>query len=492
MPVRIIPKSARIDHKKIARQELRSVCSAKNPIRPKVRRLSRDDLRSLCRSTTSSRAEIKHVSHDDLKSIDNNKRISIRKNQVLPKSEDNSQTKKDESSKITEQPKKRSFYQRKGGILFKIGVVAVILLLIGAVIFLLIKTLQSNTSSSNANTNSNTTTSIINITTPTSSISSTTTATFLYRWNVTGTTVAGTGSSITTAAADQLDHPFSLALDSSNILYIADQQNNRIQKWILGAMTGTTIAGDSGGIAGTNSTEFYQPSGIVLDSSGGIYITDTSNNRVQYWSNGAVSGTTVAGIQGSTGSANNLLVDPFGIALDSSSGTLYIVDQSNSRVMSYLSGAPSGTVVAGGNGLGTGSTQLNYPVGLYFDSSSNSLIIANAGSNNIVRWVIGATNWVLVAGSSTGTSGSSSELLNYPVGVTLDSLGNLYVADRDNHRIQLFLAGQTNGTTIVGVSGQSGSNNTFLYKPCAVILDSQRNLYVADTYNNRVQQFIRY
>ncbi|CAF0735427.1 unnamed protein product [Adineta steineri] len=318
------------------------------------------------------------------------------------------------------------------------------------------------------------------------------TATFLYRWNVTGTTVAGTGSSITTAAADQLDHPFSLALDSSNILYIADQQNNRIQKWILGAMTGTTIAGDSGGIAGTNSTEFYQPSGIVLDSSGGIYITDTSNNRVQYWSNGAVSGTTVAGIQGSTGSANNLLVDPFGIALDSSSGTLYIVDQSNSRVMSYLSGAPSGTVVAGGNGLGTGSTQLNYPVGLYFDSSSNSLIIANAGSNNIVRWVIGATNWVLVAGSSTGTSGSSSELLNYPVGVTLDSLGNLYVADRDNHRIQLFLAGQTNGTTIVGVSGQSGSNNTFLYKPCAVILDSQRNLYVADTYNNRVQQFIRY
>ncbi|CAF0757588.1 unnamed protein product [Adineta steineri] len=492
MPVRIIPKSARIDHKKITQQELRSICSAKNSIRPKVRRLSRDDLRSLCRSTTSSRAEIKHVSHDDLKSIDNNKRISIRKNQVLPKPEDNSQTKKDESSKITEQPKKRSFYQRKGGILFKIGVVAVILLLIGAVIFLLIKTLQSNTSSSNANTNNNTTTSIINITTPTSSISSTTTATFLYRWNVTGTTVAGTGSSITTAAADQLDHPFSLALDSSNTLYIADQQNNRIQKWILGAMTGTTIAGDSGGIAGTNSTEFYQPSGIVLDSSGGIYITDTSNNRVQYWSNGAVSGTTVAGIQGSTGSANNLLIDPFGIALDSSSGTLYIVDQSNSRVMSYLSGASSGTVVAGGNGLGTGSTQLNYPVGLYFDSSSNSLIIANAGSNNIVRWVIGATNWVLVAGSSTGTSGSSSDLLNYPVGVTLDSLGNLYIADRDNHRIQLFLAGQTNGTTIVGVSGQSGSNNTFLYKPCAVTLDSQRNLYVADTYNNRVQQFIRY
>ena len=98
------------------------------------------------------------------------------------------------------------------------------------------------------------------------------------------------------------------------------------------------------------------------------------------------------------------------------SGTLYIVDQSNHRVMSYLSGASSGTVVAGGNGQGTSNTQLYLPVGLYFDSSSNSLYIANAGANNIVRWVLGATNWILVAGSISGLNGNSSSLLEYPVG----------------------------------------------------------------------------
>jgi sugar lactone lactonase YvrE len=197
-------------------------------------------------------------------------------------------------------------------------------------------------------------------------------------------------------------------------------------------------------------------------------------------------------LTGSAGPANNQLTDPYGIALDPGSGTLYIVDQSAHRVMSYLSGASSGTVAAGNNGQGTSNTQLYLPVGLYFDSSSNSLFIANAGANNVVQWVIGATSWTLVAGSITGTSGHTSTLLNYPIGITLDSIGNVYVADRNNHRIQLFLSGQSNGTTIAGVTLTSGANSTLLFNPCAVALDAQLNLYVADTYNNRVQQFIRY
>ena len=195
---------------------------------------------------------------------------------------------------------------------------------------------------------------------------------------------------------------------------------------------------------------------------------------------------------GSGGNGNNELAAPFGITRDPSTGTLYISDQSNHRVMQYLSGALSGTVVAGGNGPGTSNTQLNLPVGVYFESSSNSLIIANAASNTIVRWVIGASSWTLIAGSAGGNSGNTSMLLNYPMGVTLDSMGNVYVADRNNHRIQFFPAGQSNGTTIAGISGKSGSNATMLYKPCSVTLDAQLNLYVADTYNDRIQQFIRY
>ncbi|CAF3725747.1 unnamed protein product, partial [Rotaria sp. Silwood1] len=127
-----------------------------------------------------------------------------------------------------------------------------------------------------------------------------------------------------------------------------------------------------------------------------------------------------------SGSAANELYDPYGIARDASSGTLYISDYSNHRVMQYLSGASSGTVIAGGNGPGTGSTQLNGPFGIYFDSVSNSLVIANRGANNIVRWVIGASTWTLLAGNSGGLSGSSSTLLNGPCSVTLDSMGNIF------------------------------------------------------------------
>ena len=76
-------------------------------------------------------------------------------------------------------------------------------------------------------------------------------ANLLLHWNATGTTVAGVTSSAGTAM-NQLDRPFSIALDSSNTLYIADQQNNRIQKWLSGASTGTTVAGQSSGTSGTN------------------------------------------------------------------------------------------------------------------------------------------------------------------------------------------------------------------------------------------------
>ncbi|CAF3965807.1 unnamed protein product, partial [Rotaria sordida] len=195
-------------------------------------------------------------------------------------------------------------------------------------------------------------------------------------------------------------------------------------------------------------------------------------------------------LTGIMGTGNNQLTNPFGMARDPSLGTLYIADQSNHRVMSFLAGASSGTVAAGDNGQGINNTQLNYPVGVYFDSSSNSLIIANTGANNIVRWMIGASSWTVVAGSIFGLSGNTTTLLNYPVGVILDFMGNVYVADRNNHRIQFFLAGQSTGTTIAGQTSISGNNPTLLNNPYSMVLDAQLNLYVADTYNHRVQKFM--
>ena len=154
-----------------------------------------------------------------------------------------------------------------------------------------------------------------------------------------------------------------------------------------------------------------------------------------------------------------------------------------------LNSSTGGVVVAGGNGGGFGNTQLNFPMRLHFDASSNSLFIANYIANNIVRWVLGASNWTLVAGSSIGTPGSTSALLHSPCDVTLDSMGNVYVADKSNQRVQFFLAGQSNGTTIAGVTSIGGPAANQLSGPESVLVDSQFNLFVSDTYNSRVQRF---
>jgi hypothetical protein len=160
--------------------------------------------------------------------------------------------------------------------------------------------------------------------------------------------------------------------------------------------------------------------------------------------------------------------------------------------MRYLLNNSSRTVVAGGNGNGINSTKLSVPYAAFYDSSSNSLLIANFGGNNIVRWVLGASNWTLVVGSQSGTAGKTSTLLDGPTDVMLDPMGNMYVADRTNHRIQFFLKGQSNGKTIAGITGKSGNNSTMLHYPNSVALDNQLNLYVADYYNHRIQKFLRY
>ena len=192
---------------------------------------------------------------------------------------------------------------------------------------------------------------------------------------------------------------------------------------------------------------------------------------------------------GSNGSLINELNQPRGLALNPISGELYIVDYNNHRVVGYLSGTPN--LVAGGNGPGSLSTQLYYPAGLTFDVSSNSLYILNQYGHTVVRWILGASTWTAVAGSP-GAAGYTPFLLSYPIIFTINYIGNLYVVNNRNHRIQLFLSGTVNGTTIAGVTGVGGNAPHLLNSPYDVALDSDLNLYVADFNNHRIQKFLRY
>ncbi|CAF3794265.1 unnamed protein product, partial [Rotaria sp. Silwood1] len=144
------------------------------------------------------------------------------------------------------------------------------------------------------------------------------------------------------------------------------------------------------------------------------------------------------------------LYGPLGITRNTNRGTLYISDSGNHHAIQYVLGATASVVVADGNRAGSANNQLSIPVGLYFDSASNSLVIVNSESNNAVRWVLGATTRTVLAGSSAGTAGATSALLNSPNDVTFDSMENLYVIDARNNRIQLFKVDQTDGITIAG------------------------------------------
>ena len=160
--------------------------------------------------------------------------------------------------------------------------------------------------------------------------------------------------------------------------------------------------------------------------------------------------------------------------------------------MKYERNTVNGTIIAGGNATGTSSSQLTNPFGLHFDALSNSFLIADHTVNRVVRWTLGASNWTLVAGSSTDNWGVNSTSLYRPLGLTLDPMGNLYVADMMNHRIQFFRAGSFVGQTIAGMVSVNGTNSTLLNRPYWVALDSQLNLYVSDSSNDRVQMFKRY
>jgi len=89
-------------------------------------------------------------------------------------------------------------------------------------------------------------------------------------------------------------------------------------------------------------------------------------------------------------------------------------------------------------------------------------------------------------------SGTTPARFNVPTEAIFDPMGNLYVADRNNNRIQFFYTGQLNGTTLAGITGVNGTNATTLAAPWSLRLDSQLNLYVADTCNHRIQKFLRY
>ena len=416
----------------------------------------------------------------------------------------------------------------------------------------------------------------------------------------TGVTVAGGNGA--GSAPNQFNYAMDIFVDNSGNVYVADNKNNRVQKWTPGATSGITVAGGNG--AGNAANQLFQPYAIWVDNAGNVYVCDTDNNRVQKWAPGATAGVTVAGGNGS-GSAANQFNDPRDIFVDAGGNVYIVDEQNarvqkwppSNIDSSYLTTAagtysalvtdkngcvmktnkvtiypalkasiaitPSATVTnscgtlqfnskvsnAGAspqyqwrvNGVlkGKNITAFSYsnwqngdivdcilipdypcPVNPYETSNAititvsaistmdlnssgvclgDSLFISTLDSLDKILWY----NEVGLIDSAKGVStafgitvaggngqGTASNQFNNPGGIFLDKNSDLYITDTYNNRILKWTPGAASGVTVAGQSTIFGSPNLNCFdQPVDVFVDTAGNIYISDGGNGRIQKW---
>jgi uncharacterized protein (TIGR03437 family) len=308
-----------------------------------------------------------------------------------------------------------------------------------------------------------------------------------------------------------LNQPSAVALDSKGSLFIADTGTQRVRQiWQNGSIataagTGTAALG-ADGPAATNSPLNF-PMGVAVDAAGNLLIADTYNHRVRQvaW-DGRVrtivgTGSSGMGVDGAM-PATVALRAPRGICTDRT-GTLYVVDSSNHRVLRIPAGGVAQTVAGngspgdGGDGGQSNMAQLNQPAACHVDSYG-SLYIADT-LNHRIRKVSASGIISTVAGTAAGFSGDEAAAifaqLSAPLGIAADDAGNLYVADTGNHRIRMVTTdGVIHSIAGIGTAAYSGDKGPAaqaqLNAPAGLVLDGSGALYFADSGNHRVRRLV--
>jgi tripartite motif-containing protein 71 len=233
-------------------------------------------------------------------------------------------------------------------------------------------------------------------------------------------------------------------------------------------------AGDDGNLAG----EFTEPTGVAVDPSGRIYVADRALNHVQRLDPAGNFEATLLGAGGG-------FFSPGGVATDAA-GNVYVADTGNRRIQKF-------------NSAGGFDRMWGWDVRDDGDSEANVFDVCTAADAGMA---------LCRPAINTGT-GPGGEL-GFPLGLAVDGAGNVYVADRDYHRIQRFTAAGTFALTW-GKNVLSGGGDGFhevctqaqtcqmgsaatgfggeLDDPAAVAADAIGNVYAADTDNARVQRF---
>ena len=303
------------------------------------------------------------------------------------------------------------------------------------------------------------------------------------------------------ATSAYLMEPWGLAADPTGNWYVADSGDQRLRKigvdQTIGTAAGTGIFGSSVDGPATTSN-IAQPRALAADSSGNIYFNSACQIReLQNGTLKTVAGTGDCAYRGDgTSALDAQLQFSEGLAADSS-GTIYIADTYNNRIRRVNLAAGVITTIAGtgqrgyaGNGTSALQAMMDYPLGLTVDSKGN-VYFADQNNHRVRKITAG----IISDFAGTGTSDNASDGLAtasplcYPSGVALDTAGNVYIADSGYIR-RVTLDGRL--TTIAGngwfaISGEGEPALSTGIDPFYVALDAKGRVCFTDTTNLRIR-----
>jgi hypothetical protein len=297
--------------------------------------------------------------------------------------------------------------------------------------------------------------------------------------------------------------PSAIAADTTGNLYISDTYNNVIRKeWLKLGLVGTLAGNDSAGFRDGSvlHAEFNSPEGICLDKHGNVYVADMYNNRIRVITPaGMVS--TLAGngtpgfINGPADSAEFNL--PTGVAVDTM-GNVYVADDGNFSVREISTTGTvttiAGTGVAGfHNGAGD-TAKFNGLYGIVLNDSGTIYLTEYNNNdvrrikNGIVSTVAGNDTLPSVAGWHDGQNDSA--LFSAPMGLVIDSIGDLFICDEFNYRVRE--VGINGMTSLFAGNGTPSSMDTTVpwagFDRPYSITRIRKTFYLVDNGNNRIRK----